>query len=74
MFPSIAKATEGYKAHNTQVSVFMDGVQSTVFGGTTFSPIQPSITLRNAFVEASGGGHGWEQGKSFAPSRIPALA
>jgi hypothetical protein len=74
MFPPIAKTTEGYKAHNTQVSAFMDGVQSTVFGGKTFSPIQRSITLRNGFVEASGGGQGCEQGRSFAGSAIPALA
>jgi len=74
MFPSIAETSEGYKAHSTQVSVLMDGVQSIVFGGTSISPIQRSITVRNGFVKASGGGHGWEQGKSFAPSWIPALA
>ncbi len=74
MFPTIAETTEGYKAHSTQVSVLMDGVQSTVFGGTSISPIQRSITLRSAFVEASGGGQGCEQGKSFASFVIPAFS
>ena len=48
--------SSGKSPTTTQASSAFDGVQITVCGGVSCSPIQRKTTLRNRFVVADGGG------------------